>query len=144
MRFMLQVRADEKTETGAMPSAELVAAMGRFNQEMVDAGIMRAADGLHPSSKGARISFAGGTPKVVEPPFAAPNELIAGFWMIDVKSREAAIDWARRAPFPDGEIEIRQVYEVTDFPADILPPDEAAREQAWRDEQQRKTRPPSV
>lgn len=135
MRFMLQVRADAKTEAGILPSKDLMAAMGRFNQEMIDAGIMLAGDGLHPSSKGARVSFVGGVPTVVEPPFAQPRELIAGFWMIDVASREGAIDWARRVPFVEGEIEIRQVYEVTDFPPEVLPPDDAAREQAWRDRQ---------
>ena len=144
MRFMLQVRADRDTEAGVMPSAELVAAMGRFNEEMIKAGIMLAADGLHPSSKGARISFASGKPTVVEPPFADPRELIAGFWIIDVASKEAAIDWARRAPFTDGMIEIRQVFEASDFPPEILPVEDAARETAWREEQQRNTRPRSV
>lgn len=133
MRFMLQVRADAQTESGVLPSKELVAAMGRFNEEMIKAGIMLAADGLQPSAKGARVAFSGGEPRVVEPPFAAPNELIAGFWIIDVPSKEAAIDWACRAPFEDGEIEIRAFFEVGDFPPDILPPEDAAREQAWRD-----------
>ena len=132
MRFMLQVRADAQTETGALPSRELVAAMGRFNEEMIRAGIMLAADGLQPSAKGARIAFAGGKPSLVAPPFARPEELIAGFWIIDVPSLEAAIAWARRAPFEDGVIEIRPFFEATDFPADILPPEEAAREEAWR------------
>jgi hypothetical protein len=135
MRFMLQVRADRDTEAGVLPSAELVAAMGKFNQEMIDAGVMLSADGLQPSSKGVRVSFAGGRPTVIEPPFAEPHELIAGFWMIQVPSKEAAIDWAKRAPFPSGTVEIRQVFEPEDFPADILPPEAAAREQAWRDRQ---------
>jgi hypothetical protein len=143
MRFMLQVRADDDTEAGKMPSAELVAAMGQFNEEMIKAGIKLAGDGLQPSSKGARVSFAGGKPTVKEPPFARPNELIAGYWIIDVPTKEAAIDWARRAPFQDGEIEIRAFFEVTDFPADILPPEAAAKEQAWRDAQQAKTAPRS-
>ena len=141
MRFMLQVRADRDTEAGAMPSAELVAAMGRFNEEMIKAGVMLAGEGLHPSAKGARVSFAGGTPTVQQPPFAAPNELIAGFWMIEAPSREAAIEWACRAPFVDGEIEIRQVFEAAEFPPEILPPEEAAKEQAWRDKQQGTTAP---
>ena len=142
MRFMLQVRADRDTEAGVMPKKELVAAMGRFNEEMIKAGIMLAGEGLQPSSKGARISFSSGEPTVIEPPFAAPGELIAGFWMIDVASKEAAIDWARRAPFEDGIIEIRQVFEASDFPPEILPAEDAAREQAWRDEQQRAPRSP--
>jgi hypothetical protein len=137
MRFMLQVRADHDSEAGKMPSAELVAAMGKFNEEMMNAGIMLAGEGLHPSSKGARIVFAGGAPTVVEPPFAAPTELIAGFWIIDVTTKEAAIDWAKRAPFGEGAVlEIRQIFEAADFPADILPPEAAAKEQAWRDAQQ--------
>jgi len=143
MRFMLQVRADKISESGAMPSRELVAAMGRFNQSMIDAGIMLAADGLHPSAKGARISFSGGKTSVQEPPFAPPNELICGFWIIDVPSKAAAIDWARKVPFEDGLIEIRQVFEASDFPADVLPPGEAAREQAWHDEHQPKPPPRS-
>lgn len=141
MRFMLQVRADDKSEAGMMPSRELIEAMGKFNQAMIEAGVMVAADGLHPSSKGARIVFSDAGPRVVEPPFAEPNELIAGFWIIDVKSRHEAIDWAKRVPFgPGGLIEIRQVFEASDFPADILPPEEAAREQAWRDGQKQTNR----
>jgi hypothetical protein len=142
VRFMLQIRADRNSEAGIMPSAELVAAMGKFNEEMIAAKIMLAGEGLHPSSKGARVAFAAGGPKVLEPPFAEPDELIAGFWILDVKSKQEAIDWARRAPFPPGAIvEIRQIFEASDFPADILPADAAAREQAWRDEQQQKARP---
>ena len=142
MRFMLQVRADRNTEAGVLPSKELVAAMGKFNEEMIKAGVMLAADGLHPSSKGARVSFRGGKPAVTEGPFADPNELIAGFWMIQVASKQQAIDWARRAPFGDGGvIEVRQVFEAADFPPEILPPEDAASEQAWRDEQQSKTAP---
>jgi hypothetical protein len=144
MRFMLQVRADRDSEAGKMPTAELVAAMGKFNEEMMNAGVMLAGEGLHPSAKGARIVFAGGAPKIVEPPFAAPKELIAGFWIIQVESREAAIDWARRAPFGKGAVlELRQVFEASDFPADILPPEEAAKEQGWRDAQQARTLPSS-
>jgi hypothetical protein len=141
---MLQVRSDKDTEAGAMPSKELVASMGKFNEEMIKAGVMLAADGLHPSSKGARISFAGGKPKLIEPPFAEPNELIAGFWIIDVKSKDEAIDWARRVPFEGGTIEIRQVFEASDFPPEILPAEDAARETAWRAEQQRRNAPRPV
>jgi hypothetical protein len=135
MRFMLQVRASRDSEAGMMPSRELIAAMGRFNEEMIKAGVMLAGEGLHPSSKGARVSFAGGKPTVAQGPFPNVNELVSGFWMIQVGSKEEAIDWARRVPFEDGAIEIRQVFEASDFPADILPPEEAAREQARRDEQ---------
>jgi hypothetical protein len=132
---MLQVRASRDSEAGVMPSRELVAAMGAFNEEMVKAGVMLAGEGLHPSAKGVRIVFAGGPPKVVEPPFAEPNELISGFWIIQAVSKDEAIAWARRAPFGAGAVvEIRQVFEASDFPADILPADESAREQAWRDQ----------
>jgi hypothetical protein len=137
MRFMVQVRATRDSEAGKMPSAELVAAMGKFNEEMMNAGVMLAGEGLHPTAKGARIVFAGGEPKVVAPPFAGPGELVSGFWIIDVDSLETAIGWMKRAPFGDGQVlEIRQVFEASDFPADILPPEEAAKEQAWRDAQQ--------
>jgi hypothetical protein len=123
-----------------MPSAELIAAMGKFNEEMMNAGVMLAVEGLHPSLKGARIVFSGGGPKVIEPPFAEPVELVSGFWIIEVPSREAAIGWAKRAPFGEGQtLEIRQVFEASDFPADILPPEEAAKERAWRDAQQART-----
>ena len=132
MRFMLQVRANHDSEAGKLPSAELVAAMGRFNEEMIKAGVMLAGEGLHPSSKGAQIVFTGGSPTVQQPPFAAPSELIAGFWIIEVPSKDAAVEWARRVPFQEGVIEIRQVFEASDFPAEILPPEEAAKEQAWR------------
>ena len=142
MRFMLQVRANDRSEAGVMPSRELIEAMGKFNEQMIQAGIMLAGEGLQPSSKGARIVFSGAGPKVVEPPFANANELIAGFWIIQVKSRQEAIDWARRAPFEPGDVlEIRQIFEASDFPADILPPEEAAREQAWRDAPQQNTGP---
>jgi len=124
-----------------MPSWELIAAMGKYNEEMVKAGVMLAGDGLQPSSKGARVTFAGGKPKVTQGPFPDPKELIAGFWMIEVKSKEEAIDWATRVPFKDGEvIELRQVFETSDFPAEVLPPEEAAREDALREILQKKAR----
>ncbi len=121
MRFMLQVRADRDSEAGVLPDKELFAAMVKFNEEMANAGVMLAADGLHPSSKGARILFAGTKRTVVEGPFADPNELIAGFWMIKVKSRDEAIDWAKRVPFIGGTIEIRQVFEADDFGPAMTP-----------------------
>src|SRR5262245_56428793 len=133
MRFMVQVRATGDSEAGKMPSAELIAAMGKFNEEMMSAGVMLAGEGLHPTSRGARLVFTGGAPKVVRPPFAEPHELVSGFWIIEVDSLETAIGWMQRAPFGDGQVlEIRQVFEASDFPADILPPEEAAKEQAWR------------
>ena len=134
MRFMLQVRADRNTEGNILPKKELFAAMARFNEEMVKAGVMRAADGLQPSAKGARVSYAGAERTVTDGPFE-PEELIAGFWIIEVNSKEEAIAWAKRAPFEEGTVEIRQFFEVSDFPPEILSPEDAAREQAWRDRQ---------
>jgi hypothetical protein len=139
MRFMILVKADKNTEAGVLPSKELVAAMGKFNEEMVKAGVLLAAEGLHPSSKGARIKFSGGKRTVIDGPFTETKELIAGFWIIQVKSKGEAIEWALRVPFADDEvIEVRQVFEASDFPPEILPPEDAAREEAWHEEQQRK------
>ena len=137
MRFMMFVRADKNTEAGALPRPELIAAMGRFNEEMMKAGVMLAGEGIQPSSKGARITFSRGTRTVTDGPFA-DKELVAGFWMIQVKSKGEAIEWAKRVPFADGEvIEIRQVFEASDFPAEVLSPQDAAREQAMREELRR-------
>lgn len=121
MRFMLQVRADHDSEAGVLPQKELFAAMVKFNEEMVKAGVMLSADGLHPSSKGARVLFSGTKRTVVDGPFADPDELIAGFWIITVNSKEEAIDWAKRVPFVGGAIDIRQVYEAEDFGPAMTP-----------------------
>ena len=121
MRFMLQVRADRDSEAGVLPQKELFAAMVKFNEEMVKAGVMLSADGLHPSSKGARVLFSGTKRTVVDGPFADPDELIGGFWMIRVNSKEEAIDWAKRVPFVGGAIDIRQVYEAEDFGPAMTP-----------------------
>jgi hypothetical protein len=138
---MLMVKATKESEAGIFPegSKELFAAMGRYNEEMVKAGVMLAAEGLQPSSKGARVKFSGGKRTVTDGPFAEAKELVAGFWLIQVKSKEDAIEWVKRCPAPMGEgveaeIEIRQVYEASDFPPEIFPADEAAREQELRDE----------
>jgi hypothetical protein len=139
MRFMVLVKANKNPEAGVFPSKELVAAMGKFNEEMNKAGVLLAGEGLHPSSKGARIKFSGDKRTVTDGPFAETKELLAGFWLIQVQSKAEAIAWASRAPFPDGEeIEVRQVFEASDFPPESLPPEEAAREQALRDELERK------
>jgi len=120
MRFMLIVKASKDSEAGVMPSNELIAAMTKFNEEMVKAGILMDGAGLQPSSKGARVKFTGNKVGVVDGPFAETKELIAGYWIINVKSRQEAIDWAKRSPNPqdsgDGEIEVRQFYELADFP----------------------------
>jgi hypothetical protein len=137
MRFMLLVKADESSEAGVLPSKELVAAMGTFNEEMAKTGVMLAADGLHPSSKGARVAYAGTKRTVTDGPFTETKELIAGYWVIQVESKAEAIDWASRAPFQDGQVEVRQVFEASDFPADVFPPEEAAREEALREQARR-------
>ena len=103
MRFMLIVKANEDSEAGVLPSAELLTEMGKFNEELVKAGVLLAGEGLHPSSKGARVKFSGSKRTVVDGPFAETKELIAGFWLIDVKSREEAIEWVKRVPKPTGE-----------------------------------------
>lgn len=104
-----------------MPSEEILAAMGQFNEEMVKAGVMLAAEGLHPSSKGARIKFSGGKAAVIDGPFSEAKDLIAGFWMIQVGSKEEAIEWMKRAPMAETEIEIRQVFEAEDFGSELTP-----------------------
>jgi hypothetical protein len=132
---MVLVKADAKSEAGVLPSKDLVVAMGKFNQEMADAGVMLGGEGLHPSSKGARIKFDGTKVAVTDGPFPGTKDLVSGFWLIEVESKAEAIEWLSRAPFADGEeIELRQVFEAADFGADVLPPEEAAREQALREE----------
>ena len=118
MRFMILVKANKDTEAGVLPSEQLLAEMGNFNEELVKAGVLLAGEGLQPSSKGARVKFSGSKRTVIDGPFAEVKELIAGFWLIDVKSKEQAIEWVKRIPNPTGEeseIEIRQVFEAEDF-----------------------------
>jgi hypothetical protein len=139
MRFMMLIKANQESEAGVLPSRELVAAMGDYNEEMAGAGVLLAGEGLHPSSRGARIQFSGRKGTVIDGPFAETKELIAGFWLIEVPSMEEAIEWAMRVPDPMGEgkeaeIEIRQVFEASDFPPEILPPEERARAGAARGE----------
>jgi len=135
MRFMMLVKASRDSEAGKLPTKELVAAMGAFNEGMARAGVMLAGEGLHPSSKGTRVTYTGGKRLMTDGPFAETKELLAGFWMIQVKSKAEALEWASRVPFTHGEVvEVRQVFEASDFPADVLPPAEAAREEALRAE----------
>ena len=115
MRFMIIVKANRDSEAGVMPSEKLLTDMGKFNEELVNAGVMLAAEGLHASSKGARVKFSGGKTTVIDGPFAETKELVAGYWMWQVKSKEEAIEWLKRAPFEDTEVEIRQVFEPDDF-----------------------------
>ena len=139
MRFMVLVKADKNSEAGVLPSKELLAAIGQLNEEMAKAGVLLAAEGLQASSKGARVSFSGRKRLVTDGPFAETKELLSGFWLIQVESKDDAIEWVKRVPFADGEVvEVRQVFEASDFPPVIFPPEDAAREQALRDELQRK------
>jgi len=125
MRFMIIIKASQESEAGVMPSQELLTAMGNYNEELVKAGILLGGDGLHPSSKGARVRFSGDQRTVIDGPFIETKELIAGFWLWQVKSREEAIEWVKRCPNPmpgtEAEIEIRQVFEVEDFGAEFTP-----------------------
>jgi hypothetical protein len=124
MRFMVIVKADKTSEAGEMPSQRLLTEMGKYNEELVKAGVMLAGEGLHPSSKGARVRFSGSNRTVVDGPFSETKELVAGFWLIQVKSKEEAVEWVKRIPNPDGgdsEVEIRQVFETEDFGAEFTP-----------------------
>ena len=121
MRFMVIVKADKSSEAGVLPSTQLLADMGKYNEELVKAGVMLAGEGLQPSSKGARVRFSGQKRSVIDGPFAETKELIAGFWLWQVRSRDEAIEWLKRAPFQEGEVEIRQVFEEEDFGEQFTP-----------------------
>ena len=124
MRFMAIVKANKDTEAGVFPTRELLKAMTDFNEELVKAGVLLAGEGLHPSSKGARVRFSGAKRTVIDGPFAETKELVAGYWLLQVKSKEEAIEWVKRCPNPTGveaEIEIRQVFEAEDFGAEFTP-----------------------
>ena len=135
MRFMIIIKASQDSEAGVMPSEELLTAMGNYNEELAKAGILLAGEGLHPSSKGARVRFSGDKRTVIDGPFAETKELIAGFWLWQVKSKEEAIDWVKRCPNPmpgtDAEIEIRQVFEMEDFGEEFTPELRAQEERAF-------------
>jgi hypothetical protein len=124
MRFMVIVKANRDTEAGVMPKQELLEAMGRYNEELVKAGVMAAGEGLHPTAKGARVKFSGDKRSVLEGPFPLTQDTIAGFWIFNVKSKAEAIEWVKRCPNPtgeDSEIEIRQIFETEDFGAELTP-----------------------
>ncbi|MFZ3206807.1 MAG: YciI family protein [Pseudomonas sp.] len=124
MRFMVIVKATEDSEAGVMPSEELLAAMGRYNEELVEAGVMLAGEGLHPSARGVRVKFSGNQRSVTDGPFIETKELIAGFWIFQVASLQACIEWVKRCPNPmpgESEIEIRQIFEAEDFGAEFTP-----------------------
>lgn len=124
MKFMVLVKADKHSEAGEMPSEQLLADMGRFNESLVKAGVLLAGEGLHPSAKGSRVRFSGSKRTVIDGPFPETKELVAGFWMLQVSSKEEAIEWVKRCPFPadtEAEIEIRQVFSAEDFGAEFTP-----------------------
>jgi hypothetical protein len=135
MRFMIIIKADEESEAGVMPSEQLLTEMTAFNEELVKAGVMLAGEGLHPSSKGARVLFSGDKRTVVDGPFTEAKELVAGYWLLEVSSKEEAIEWVKRIPNPDQKdavVEIRQVFETEDF-GDALTPELREAEQRMRD-----------
>jgi hypothetical protein len=121
MRFMLIVKANKDSEAGVLPSQQELTEMGKFNEELVKAGVMLAGEGLQASAKGARVFFSGNQRTVVDGPFAETGELVAGFWLIEVKSKDEAVEWVKRVPFRDGSIEIRQVFEAEDFGPSLTP-----------------------
>jgi hypothetical protein len=121
MRFMVLVKANKDSEAGVLPSKELLAEMGKFNEELAKAGVMLAGEGLQASSKGARVKFSGNKRTVTDGPFSETKELVAGYWLWQVRSKEEAIEWLKRAPFREGEVEIRQVFEAEDFGAEFTP-----------------------
>jgi hypothetical protein len=122
MRFMVLVKSDKNTEAGVLPDEKILTAMGKYNEELMKAGVLLAGEGLHPSSKGARVKFSGEKRTVTDGPFTETKELIAGFWLWQVKSKEEAIEWLKRAPFDGGtEVEIRQVFEASDFGPEFTP-----------------------
>lgn len=121
MRFMILVKASKESEAGMMPSKQMLTEMGKFNEELAKAGVLLAGEGLHPSSKATRMKFSGDKTILIDGPFAESKDLIAGFWIWQVKSKDEAIEWLKRAPFDDTEVEIRQVFEVEDFAAELTP-----------------------
>jgi hypothetical protein len=134
MRFMVMVKATKESEAGVMPSEQLLAEMGRYNEELVKAGVLLAGEGLHPSAKGVRVRFSGKERKVIDGPFTETKELVAGFWLMQCRSKEEVIEWVRRCPNPmegESEIEIRQVFEAEDF-GDALTPELRAQEERLR------------
>jgi len=121
MRFMVMVKATKDSEAGVLPDEKILAAMGKFNEELVKAGVMLAGEGLQASSKGARVKFSKGKRTVIDGPFSETKELVAGFWLWQVRSKQEAIEWLKRAPFEDTEVEIRQIFEAEDFGAEFTP-----------------------
>ena len=144
MRVMVMVKATKESEAGEMPSTELLTALGNFNEELVKAGVMLAGEGLHPSAKGKRVQFSGSRRSVVDGPFAETKEVVAGFWLWQVKSMEEAVEWVKRCPNPmqsDSEIEIRPLFELDDFGAELTPELRAQEERLWAQAQDAANKP---
>ena len=131
MRFMVIIKADRNTEAGVLPDEKSLTAMTKYNEELVSAGVVLAGEGLHPSSKGARVRFSGGKRTVIDGPFAETKELIAGFWLWQVKSKAEALEWLQRSPFEECEVELRQVFEAADF-GEAFTPELRAKEEELR------------
>ena len=139
MRVMVIVKASKESEAGQMPTEKLLTEMGKFNEELANAGVMLAGEGLHPSSRGKRVRFSGSTPTVIDGPFAETKELIAGYWLWKVKSMDEAVDWLKRAPFDGGaEVEIRPIFEADDFGKELTP-ELRAQEDRIRDQIERRS-----
>ena len=139
MRFMIIVKATADSEAGVMPSNELIEAMGRFNEKLINAGVLVTAEGLQASSKGTRVKYSKGRHTVTDGPFAEAKELIAGFWIVDVKSKDEAIEWVKQIPFEEGEeIEVRKVFEASDWEEAGLPTEVFEKEEAWRKANEKK------
>ena len=138
MRVMVIVKANKESEAGVLPDTELLATMGQFNEQLVKAGVMLAADGLQPTSKGKRVRFTCKERTVIDGPFTESKELIGGYWLWQVRSMDEAVEWLKRAPFDGTEVEIRQVYETQDFPAGVIEPEHRERMQAVREELKKK------
>jgi len=141
MRCLVIVKASKESEAGVMPNTKMLAEMGKFNEQLVKAGVMQAGEGLHPTSKGKRVHFAGGNASVVDGPFAETKELIAGFWIWKVKSIQEAVDWLKRSPFmnaPDADVEIRPIFEADDFGAELTPELRAKEERLRAEVEKRK------
>jgi hypothetical protein len=129
---MVIVKANKESEAGQMPSSEMLAEMGKYNDKLIEAGMMLAGEGLHPTSKGMRVKFDHGKTTVTDGPFTETKELVAGFWILKAKSREDVLDWVKRIPFEDGEVEVRQVFETEDFVVDDISRETLEKEKAWR------------
>jgi len=140
MRFMVLVKANEETEAGVLPNEQILADMGKYNEELAKAGVMLAGEGLHPSSKGARVRFSGSTRTVTDGPFTEAKELIAGFWLWQCKSMDEAIEWLKRAPFDQTELEIRQVFETEDFGTEFTPELREQEKRVWEQASQNANR----